>query len=404
MPTNPPKVTTTFATDGGADAATPSSAEIGTGFRANDTTDFNQTLNYSLNRLCGWGDFLGKTLAPDIAARNITWTDIEDPFTAGNATQGLYIRYDDLAETWYASSADASTGANIRCFNSDDGITWSAEKKVVSVDGWSDSFSPIYSNGTVCAVAATAVASATAKFFVSSDLTVANMSAAAGAFVAIKHVRDMLWDPDTSKWYVIGLNAGKTQGYLEWSDDNGATWNNVAGFSTTNNPRAFATDGLGFAWCVMDDSTSHRHCTGGMDGTWLSLSHTAQFTSCTFVPNLNAFIGTDAARSVYIYHRNSFSVAAFDTDYDAKQLLVGGDVNLFIGETFGRSTDWEITSMVEMNGYKFYNLRTLGFIPEEFSGWISGNHKFTGSPSRIVWTYGSLDKLAYTDFGPSGLV
>jgi hypothetical protein len=403
MPTNPPKVTTTFATDGGADAATPTDAEISTGFRKGDTTDFNQTLNYSLNRLCGWGDFLGKTLAPDVAARNITWTDIEDPFTGGNATAGLYIRYDDLADKWYASSSDLSTGSNIRCFDSDDGITWSAEKKVITIDTNDESFSPIYSNGTVCAMAATEHSGPTAKFFVSTDNTVANMSAAAGSFVAIKYVRDMLWDPFTSKWYVIGLNSATTQGYLEWSDDNGATWNNVAGFSTVDNPRAFATDGLGYSYCVMDDSTSHRYSSGGMDGTWTAKTHSLAFVACTFLPGKDYFLLVSSVGSVFLQDRNAFSVASWDTDYDAKQVLVGGDLNLIIGDTGVRSTAFEITSIVEAKGHQNYNLRTLGFLPEDFSANITANHKFTGNSSRIVWTYGTSDKLAYTDFGPSGL-
>jgi hypothetical protein len=387
--------------------AKPGSSEYAAGFFSGQTSNFNSDLNYVLNRACGWADFLWRTLAPDTAVRNLRLGTETDPFTGTNPLYGNHVRYDSLAGKWYSIACDAASNGTIRCYDSDDGITWSDVTHLSITNTDSQNFGPIYTDGTYCAAAITSETGPTPSFWLSSDLTVANLTEVSTSIGSIEIVRDMLFDQDSGRWFVLGTNDPATTGYV-YSSADGVTWTSET--SSANNLTSFATDHTGRAVAIASDSGGLLYCTSGMTGSW-NVGGTAGSSAMRMVrylPNVNLFAMTDSANSIHLLHNGvSLSANPFDTDYDARLCIFSEDVNLFLGEGSTRSNSLEWYSIVSAQDRNLFNIRSLGYSAWNDAEPWSENMGFEGGAGKLPFSYefgsSSDDRFGLMQYGPTGL-
>lgn len=400
MAITPPDHFIEWATDGGADKAKPSVTQYNLGFQTGDRAEFNSDLNYVNNLTSRWSKFNAQVNAPEIAIRNIELFDDEDFFTDGAAfLAAIHIRYDALASRWYATSGDATSNGTIRCFSSLDGVTWADTKTVITSNCDDKNCTPIYSNGTKCAVAAQL--SGSGNFYVSSDNTVANLALTGGGdnFQNIKEPTSLYWDPVSSRWFVVGRNTALTNGYIESSGDDGATW--VTEASSTNNLRWLASDGAGNAVCVADDATLVIYVEGGMTGAW-SNGGTAAFsaTKVHYLPHLDAYVSVGTGHCMLL-HANDLNAAPITTDYDFDSCLFSDDLVIFEGGVGSHSSAGEHYTLLSTTGLAdSYNFELLGSLREGVSNNWDADSSFEGGAGKLIYTYSNSDKLAIMTYGP----
>jgi len=403
MAITPPDNFIEWATDGGADKAKPSLIQYARGFQTADRDEFNSDLGYVNNLTSRWSKFNAQVNAAEIAVRNVTYYESSFPFTAAvGPAQALHIRFDSLAEKWYATSADATTSADIRCFDSDDGITWSAEKKVVTADANDESCTAIWSNGTVCAMATTEHSGPTAYMWISTDNTVANLAKMTGSFNNIAYVTDFLYDQFDSKWYALGRNSALTDGYLESSSNGGASW--TVEHSALDNFRAMATDQLGNAVIRSDDTGLVQYCAtagGGMDGFWFAGGTGIAVTRAHYLAHLDAFVSVGVSGSCELHMLALISASPFDTDYDFDMCAFTEDTVIFEGDTGTRSTAGQFYTLIETARLKdSFNMGLLPSLRSEAGGDCEADTTYSGGQGKLVVTYGALDRIAVLTYGP----
>lgn len=400
MPIEPPAdAVIEWATDGGADKAKPSQIEYARGFQTADTTDFNSDLNWALNTISRGAKFVTRLSAPEVALYNMQKV-ATSPF--GASLEAWHIRYDELADRWYATTAALATASDILCWDSADGITWSASK-TTSTNANDQSCTSMWTNGSVCAVAATNHTGPTAEFWVSSDLTVANLAVAAGSFNNIAFVRDMLYDQDSSRWFVLGVNTAVTTGYIESSGDAGANW--TLEHTSTDNLSCFATDQLGGAIALADDANSKAFVTGGMTGVWAAGTAGPNTSrECHYLPFADMYISVGLPGSM-MTHPGIFegvSGGGIDTDYDFDLCIYGNDFTLLEGDAGTRSADLDFYSMSSSAGKGHEDFVIEQFGAPAFSTSNDWDQDTTCShgQGKIVFLGGTTDDLIVGYYGP----
>jgi len=419
MPSSvPPQGLVDWATSGTNQTKPTNSIQNDSGMVANIApTDQGGRLNYILNKVAGWAKFLATTLAPYSFFNNWTVTTQGDVFTATNDVVAYHMRYDDLADRWYCSSIDLASGGNIRAFDSADGITWSPDSNIlVSVDCNDESFTPIYSNGTKCMVLATEHSGPTPKVFVSTDNTTANLAAVTSptwSSTTPAYVRDLLWDPDSSRWFMCGVNSALTTGYIYSSSDDGANW--TLEYQSTGNLSSIATDGNGNGLAVHDDDAQTRYVTGGMTGTWAA-GGTGPITAnrnVNYSPSTGFFVIIGSGGEIQLVPESDLTSAPTDTDWETDMILHSPELTVFQSEAggVGNAGDWWVLLrggriVTDTEHEDSWRLGYLGNSEMPAAAPASSHTTHGGGKGRFVFVldelfFGTEDVLAYSDYFPN---
>lgn len=200
-----------WATDSSAVVTDPGTSKQSTGWISGEAPAADH-YNWLMRNQARWLEYLADGSALNIAAKRMRETD-SNPFSATADIDRGFITYDRESTYWYASLVETIAG-NHYAYDSADGQTWSTGKLVDTSLVQGGAGTRCVTNGTKVAVAADNT------FYLSSDLTVANLSSSS-TFNNITRVFDLVWSPVSSRWIATGWNG--TSGYIE-SSTNGTTW------------------------------------------------------------------------------------------------------------------------------------------------------------------------------------
>lgn len=388
----PPGTLPTWGTDGLAEITDPGASKRAIGHVTGEAPAAGH-MNHTQNAYGGWLNYLQTVLKPIAAWANVEYTDEQTWGSALHNAHALAIRYDALADRWYARCLE--TGNDIGYQDSVDGETWNARNELATTLGNPLSCTNVYSNGTRCGVAIDD------DFYLSTDNTTGNLPAVPTAtaigttnFVA----RELVWDPSNGLWLLAGQKSG-TDGYI-FSSADGVTWTQRKN-DAAERLNTIATNGSGRS---VAGGTGNATMNGVIhvsdDGvTWTAASTDpdpitgAEARMLFYVASLGAFfcVDSDVTNSnlwVSVDGGDSWD----DTGYNT-QFVFFNDELLIVCDNNGTAN-----AIVDVSGSGTSVAHRSIYLGDYVAGTAASQHnpsndiifptvRIEGSPDKIVWHY-----------------
>jgi len=371
-----------WATDGGADKTAPASPSLG--HVVGEKTDFNSSTNYILNNLAAWSKFNLELNAADIAYANIIQDSAYD-FGASILT-AAHMTYDPLAELWYFSTYRAGA---CELYSSPTGLggTWSvAVSRTCSAD---HNMTPLRSNGTLVAVGLDD------GFHMSTSNSISDIAVSpTSTFAYIDEVRDCIYDQDSGRWFVIGVNTAQTSSYLESSAD-GLTWDSELTFGGSILMTSISHDNLGAGVITTDIASVNYHISGGMTGSWsgATTDPSTYLINTAWSPSLELYIGTTTADRLWF---SSTGDVWTDTGLSVYAMYVTPEFTL----AHEKSTNECLAFVSPALDSVSFTMMRLGMWSIYPSNYWTDDTTWEGGQGKLIFTHGSYDQLAVSVYGP----
>lgn len=372
--TDIPDTLPTWATDGAADVADPGSAKRAAGFLKGEKPSAGH-LNHQLNLYGQSFESLFDLLGPQLVIGALNRTSIQ-PF--GEDILTTRIRYDSLADRWYAGISENVSGDGL-AYDSVDGETWSSGKLIDSGLLTGSRVSAPVSDGD------RVFAHADSLVWRSSNTDVANLSHV-GSFTFITKSRGMVWDEVNQQLIAVGNN------YIETSPD-GVSW--TVRLTMTNDATAVAHDpATGTTVAITDDAivnTTIYTSTNGTAWTDRSAATAGQyFTNVVWSDSLKAFVAiTNTSEDLWISVNGgaTWTNASSNSGLPSPSILImQKQFVLLIDKTTKEvlALPTEADELGRVNSQKVSNL-----FNDSPSGTFLGGSTYEGSFNKVVFDFNS---------------